>query len=298
MDQPKVRSRNARSRNVRSLNAHCSYLVSRSRCGLLLQLSAVRSPLTYWFDRGLANLVVVRVAVGCLFNNSLYIVQVHSNDTIPVQVQVGYFGTCVSTNANAFDVQSNTSKTTCVQHLKYDDDEPLISQFVEEFREKNEGTEIPAIEEPLSKILPLAEQLRRNAFPASSPISFLIIYLLSIVSFWILLVSSNHSKTYKAVFGITALLNAYGLTIGFIVATSTAQACMALIFPSQDNTGIIQEGVFITQNTMLQQLQWVVVGMSVALQVCIAGLFVMRRASGGEASLRPSLSINNYKLCC
>ncbi|KAI1662003.1 hypothetical protein F4813DRAFT_343176 [Daldinia decipiens] len=242
--------------------------------------------------------ISIYIAAGCLYGNSLYIVQVHSNDTTPVQVQLGYFGTCVSTNTNADDVHSNTTKTACVQHLKYDDDEPLVSQFAEEMREENDNTGVPAIEESLSKILPVAEQLRRKVFPAGVPISFIIIYLLSIVSFWILLASSNHSKTYKAVFAVTALLNSYGLTIGFIVATTTWQACRALIFPAQDNTGTIQEGVFVTQNTLLQKLQWVVVGVSVVLQLCIAGLFVQRRASGGEASLKPSINIKNYKLCC
>ncbi|KAI1205204.1 uncharacterized protein F4807DRAFT_443864 [Annulohypoxylon truncatum] len=241
--------------------------------------------------------ISIYIAAGCLYNNSLYIVQVHSNDTIPVQVQLGYFGTCVSTNTNADDFDSNTTKTACVQHLQYDDDEPLVSQFVEELTEENEDAKVPDIEEPLSKILPIAEQLRLKVFPAGVPISFLIIYLLSIFTFWILLASSNHTKTYRATFAITALLNAYSLTIGFIVATTTFQACRALIFPSQGDTGIIQEGVFVTQNAMLQTLQWVVVAISVFLQFCIAGLFVQRRASGGEASLMPLISIKSYSCC-
>lgn len=237
-----------------------------------------------------------------------------------MQVQLGYFGkfsvellsilgvsslisiylegTCVSTNTNADDIHSNTTKTACVQHLQYDDDEPLVSQFVEELSEKNEGTDFSAIGEPLGKILPIAELLRRKVFPAGVPISFLVIYLLSIMSFWILLASSNRSKTYKAVFAATALLNAYGLTIGFIVATTTWQACRGLIFPAQGDTGIIEPGVFVTENTALQNWQWAVVGLSVALQLCVAGLFVQRRAYGDEASLKPSINIKSYKLCC
>ncbi|KAI1087794.1 hypothetical protein F5B19DRAFT_47180 [Rostrohypoxylon terebratum] len=219
------------------------------------------------------------IALGCLFTNSLYIIQVHSNDTTPVQVQVGYFGTCVSTDAIVSDVYSNTTNTTCVQNIQYDDDELLVSQFMAEIRDKNPSTNMSAIEEPLGKILPVAEQLRRNAFPGSLPISFLVIYILSIIFFWILLASSNHSRTYRAIFAITALLNSYGLTIGFIMATTTVKASMALIFPSQDDTGTIQDGIFVTQNTAFQTFQWITVGLSVALQLCISLAFVLRRLS-------------------
>ncbi|XDG03868.1 hypothetical protein ABKA04_003483 [Annulohypoxylon sp. FPYF3050] len=207
------------------------------------------------------------IATGCLYTNSLYIIQVYNNDAIPVQVQLGYF----------------------------------VSQFVEEFKEKNEGTEIPDIEESLSKILPISENLRSKLFPAAPPVSFLVIYLSSIISFWVLLAHTSHSRAYKATFAVTVLLNAYSLTIGFIVATTTFQACTALIFPSEDNTGTIQEGVFVIQNTLLQTLQWVVVALSVVLQWCIAGLFVQRRAaraSGVEISFKPSVNMKSYEFFC
>lgn len=272
---------------------------------------------------GSANLLVVLVATGCVYSNSLYIIQVHSNDTTPVQVQLGYLGrsfgrplshystqllmsvyhkgTCVSTNTNAFDANSNTTNTACVQHLKYDDDQSLVSQFVEEFKEKNAETEIPDIEEPLSKILPISEQLRSKIFPASLPVSFLVIYILSIFSFWCLLPHSSHSRAYKTIFAVTTLLNAYALTVGFIVATTTWKACMALIFPSEGNTGTIQDGVFVTQNNLLQNMQWVIVGLSIVLQICIAVLFVQRgaaRASGSEVSFKPTTNIKSYTFFC
>ncbi|KAI1443541.1 hypothetical protein F5Y02DRAFT_428514 [Annulohypoxylon stygium] len=245
--------------------------------------------------------ISVLVATGCVYSNSLYIIQVHSNDTTPVQVQLGYLGTCVSTNTNAFDANSNTTNTACVQHLKYDDDQSLVSQFVEEFKEKNAETEIPDIEEPLSKILPISEQLRSKIFPASLPVSFLVIYILSIFSFWCLLPHSSHSRAYKTIFAVTTLLNAYALTVGFIVATTTWKACMALIFPSEGNTGTIQDGVFVTQNNLLQNMQWVIVGLSIVLQICIAVLFVQRgaaRASGSEVSFKPTTNIKSYTFFC
>ncbi|KAI1120935.1 hypothetical protein F5Y10DRAFT_289121 [Nemania abortiva] len=242
--------------------------------------------------------ISIYIAVGCLYNNSLYIVQVHSNATIPVQVQIGYFGTCVSTNTNANDPQSNTTKTACIKHLDYDDDETLTAQFMEELAEENKNTTVPAISEPLDKLLPIAERLRSGIFPAAVPISFLIMYLLSIISFWILLSSPAASKTYKTVFALTALLNAYGLTLGLIVATTTRQACRGLIFPAEGDTGILEPGIFITEDGNLQQLQWVVSGVSIGLQLCIAGLFVQRQAYGSNATLRPSMNIKSYKLCC
>ncbi|KAI2603698.1 hypothetical protein GGR54DRAFT_622370 [Hypoxylon sp. NC1633] len=243
--------------------------------------------------------ISIYVATGCLYTNALYIVQVHSNDTVPVQVQVGYFGTCVSANTNADNPNGTTTKTACLPYVKYDRDETVESQFMEELKEANGDNPIPDINEPLKKILDITEELRGKIFPAGAPISFLIIYLLTIISFWILLASSNHTKTYKAIFAFTTLLNSYALTIGFIVATTTFQTCRGLIFPAEGNTGTIEPGVYVTESTLLQDLQWAVVAVSVVLQLCVAGMFVQRQASGGEATLRgPSLNIKSYKLCC
>lgn len=169
---------------------------------------------------------------------------------------------------------------------------------MEELAEENANSTVPDITKPLGKLIPVVEQLQDGIFPAGVPISFLVVYLLSIVSFWILLASTAASKTYKAGFAVTALLNAYGLTLGFIVATTTRQACRGLIFPAKGDTGTLEPGIFVTEDAMLQRLQWAVVGVSVILQLCIAGLFVQRRAYGDSVSLRPSISIKSYKLCC
>ncbi|RYP44910.1 hypothetical protein DL768_008686 [Monosporascus sp. mg162] len=190
-----------------------------------------------------------RVALSCVGNDSRYIVELHSNLTIPVSVRFGYFGTCVSTtrsnnNENSNDQADGVNLAACISYSDFDEDEDPASQFLDQMRDDANGddTSLPPAD-VLSALLAISSRLQEQVFPAAVPICFILIFLLSAFVFWILVPLSGRSKAYKTIFAATALMNSYGLILGFMAAYATRLACQGLILPSSGDTGELQPDV-------------------------------------------------------
>ncbi|ETS84462.1 hypothetical protein PFICI_02487 [Pestalotiopsis fici W106-1] len=224
----------------------------------------------------------IYIACGCLYNDDLYIVQLKSNDTVPVRVRLGYLGTCVSLDGDADDESSN--RTACIAHINYDNDQPLADQFADELQEKHVTINAQDLNNTLGELLSLTETLQEQVFPSGIPISFLVLFLLSTIFYWLLSASPSSNKAYKFAFALTTILNAYGLMLGFMLALSTLQACKGLKFPATGENEFDQLGVYIKDLPRLQYLQWATCAICVLEQISIAVLFIRHSAHrGGDA---------------
>jgi hypothetical protein len=175
--------------------------------------------------------------------------------------------------------------TACIAHHKYEDDETLSSQFSEKLSKASTGTpstETPstAVNETLTKLFPMVSRLHADVFPAAVPVAFLAIFLFSTIIFWVLVSSPGRTKAYKTILAGTTLLNGYGLTLGFMAAYATRQACRGLVLPFQGEEGVLDPDIYVTEGKTLQNLQWAVVGLSCVVQLSVCGLFVRRRMMG------------------
>ncbi|KAK6223415.1 hypothetical protein LQW54_000533 [Pestalotiopsis sp. IQ-011] len=216
----------------------------------------------------------IYIACGCLYNDELYIVQLKSNDTVPVQVRLGYLGTCVSIDGSSSPDISNT--TACIAHNKYNDDEPLANQFTQELTNQNNTGSIQGLNSTLSSLLPLSETLRKEIFPSGIPIGFLVLFLSSTVFYWLLSAAPSSNKAYKFAFALTTILNAYGLMLGFMLSLATLQACKSLRFPATGENQLDRLGVYVDDFPRLQYLQWATCALCCLEQISIAVLFVRR----------------------
>ncbi|KAI1748402.1 hypothetical protein F4782DRAFT_550768 [Xylaria castorea] len=291
--------------------------------------------LALWF--GVLAIGIV-IGLGCISNDGLYIVRLSSNHSSPIEVSLGYAGTCVKT----------TQASVCISHVAYegDDDESIAEQFQRELdghQTKNNtgtGTETGTGTNPLingtsrisfrdvstspnsndtsldmsdlKTLLGITSSLQNNVFPLDAPLSFVVLFALSTVILWCLLPSPTGTRTSKAVLAGAILLNSYGLTLGFMVALATRQACAGLVVPRTGAGAVAVAGlldaaadVYVVEGDALQTLQWVVVAVAAVLQGCVAWLFVQRRAAAVhdvQVSVLPTV-VNNISLmktrrCC
>ncbi|RYC55958.1 hypothetical protein CHU98_g10253 [Xylaria longipes] len=271
------------------------------------------------------------IGLGCVFNDGLYIVRLGSNHSSPIEVSLGYAGTCVKT----------TNASACIFHVAYesDDAESIAEQFQRELgghqennNNNNTGTDIgiapltngtsrislkivstsasannTSLDMPtLKTLLSITSNLQNAVFPLGPPLSFLVLFALSTVILWCLLPSPTGTRLYKAVLAGAILLNSYGLTLGFMVALATRQACAGLIAPRGGDVGLLDAAadVYVVQGDALQALQWVVAVLAAVVQGCVAWLFVQRRAVGDDVpvSVLPAvvnnISFTKTRRCC
>jgi hypothetical protein len=236
--------------------------------------------------------VLVVVAASCINRDDLYLLELSSNTTSNTKVRFGYFGktapasfigyslivgvgTCVRT-------QGIGNFSTCVAHVRYDDDEPLAAQFSEELTESTNYTANNGVSGTLDKLLPVASRLQTEIFPAGVPVAFLTIFLCSTIVFWILVAASSSSKGFKAVLAGTTVLNGYGLTLGFMAAYATRLACKSLLLSIAGEDAALGPEIVVTEGSGLQYCQWAVVALSCLLQLSVASLFIRRRMIGGD----------------
>ncbi|KAF2994874.1 hypothetical protein E8E14_001548 [Neopestalotiopsis sp. 37M] len=241
----------------------------------------------------------IYIACGCLYSDDLYIIQLKSNDTVPVQVRLGYLGTCVSLGDTTDKDSSN--KTACLAHIKYDDDETLAHQFIEELTEVDESNNVENLNATLTELLSLTQTLQEEVFPSAIPVSFLVLFLFSTVFYWLLCASPSGNKAWKSCFAFTTIINAYGLTLGFMLALSVRQACKSLRFPADGENEFDQLGVYISDLPKLQYLQWATCAICVLQQISIAVLFIRRsvhRSGDAVVTILPLYIMGKKRRCC
>ncbi|KAI0409967.1 hypothetical protein F4802DRAFT_8726 [Xylaria palmicola] len=250
------------------------------------------------------------VGLGCIYNDNLYIVRLSSNHSSPIQVSLGYAGTCVRT----------MNSSACISHSNYDDDEPLASQFEQKLNPNQSngnttnnttnGTPTEAAapsanttDTALQTLLTLTTALQTDVFPLAPPVIYLALFALSTVLLWCLLPSpTGGALASRAVLAAAAVANGYGLALGLMVALATRQAGEGLrLLLDVVAPGAAEEG------EVLQALQWLVVALSAVLQICLVCLFVLRRRRPGEGDAPAAAAaavVNNFSFasttgrCC
>jgi hypothetical protein len=171
-------------------------------------------------------------------------------------------------------------------HMSYEANKPLADQFMDAMSSPD-----PAINETLSSLLTTTSDLQNRLVPGSAFLAFFAAFIFTVVGLWILLASPSGNTAYKGVLATFTLLNSYGLTVGFMVALATRQACKALQFSA---AGTLSSKVYVTVNTKLQDLQWAMLGIACVLQLVVAYLFVQRHVSSENVSIT-LLPANGFK---
>ncbi|KAI0457388.1 hypothetical protein F5B21DRAFT_501438 [Xylaria acuta] len=287
----------------------------------------------------------VVIGLGCINNDGLFIVRLSSNHSSAIEVSLGYAGTCVKTiNASACishvayegdDAESiaeqfqreldghqnnnnnnNSNNNTAGTGTGTGIGTPLTNgtnriSFKDAPTSRN-ANDTSLDMTTLKALLSITSNLQNDVFPLGAPLGFLALFALGTVILWCLLPSPTGTRTYKAVLAGAILLSSYGLTLGFMVALATRQACAGLVvLPRRDGWGgggVVAAAddiyVYVVEGEALQTLQWVVVAVAAVLQACVAWLFVQRRAAGDDVqvSVLPTvvnnISFTKTRRCC
>ncbi|KAL1902121.1 hypothetical protein Cpir12675_000019 [Ceratocystis pirilliformis] len=218
------------------------------------------------------------VIAGCMSKSSgipgLYIVKLQISNSSSVQVRVGYFAMCVNGPLNSpYECYSTTG-------LGQD---KLRSFFITENMDATTSSQI-------SQLLVPARAMQTRVFPpliAGAFGCFMASVMLAAVrqnmlaqpsprAFW----TSRHTSAIIACLGVLA----FGLAAASAVMTTQVAKALAWWLNDMDPQ---ENGIYISEGTGMQVLQWLIVSMIILYHLCFAHLFTDKTQGVEEKAEAP-----------